>query len=197
MLSAGLVLAIASIPSAAERARMSEGSGAIRAEETDLVRPVAAELAADAATVDFNGQRWMIRADGSVHLEEVLKHFGSVERFTFVTSNLNVPVSRDTEGKLVYANGAVALLPETLSNSDPIKQALWTTEEAKKHVQWAEREINGQSVLAFANGMVFADSISNRPIDHTVPWALGPDGKRVYADGSVGLSDPATMSRGN
>jgi hypothetical protein len=197
VLGAGLTLAVAGMASASERNR-----GAIDfAAKTDGVAASAAAPAdfqqIDGSTllVTRNGQDFKMHANGAVYYDEVIEAFGSVERMNFEAGITNVASTLGSDGTRLYANGATGFFADLLGTSMP-KPALRTVAEFKEVTPWAEKVVDGVTVVAFANGVVLTDeSVAySQPIwvshRERVPFKIDENGVRFYADGAVFL-EPA------
>lgn len=199
LLTVGM-LAVTSAAFAAERSRMS-APGTDSA--VDQPAPTFEMIEPNVAVVNLNGRESTLRADGAILLEDAIQEHGTVATFQRDALMKDVPMALANDGTRVYANGAVALVKDMIPTNEPVVQTLWTLEDAKENMAWGEREIGGQTVLAFANGAVLnTDEVNwNPPAGSqssmlSVPQTIGADGLAIYADGRVvvdeqPLADPS------
>jgi hypothetical protein len=185
---AGLAFSVAGAAFAGERSRGSNGDSVTGA-TTDAVAPVTQEIAPGVVQMSVGGLELTARADGSVLLSEVVAEYGSVERYMFDAAVINSMGSRDGNGGMVFANGAVGLYADVLGPNSPVQPLITTAEEYKSVMGWTEMVVGADTVVMFVNGAVFNDgSLSSEPA-----WArhlssvpnvpMGSDA--VFADGAV------------
>jgi len=200
--SMGLVVAMATAATAAERTRMgtmgTDSAAAGPAPAVQMVEP-------NVAVVDFNGSEVTIRANGAIVLDEVSKDHGSLGEYQRDVLLKDVLMARADDGTRVYANGVVAMLPEMIPTSEPAAMYTWTLEDAKESMLWGEREIGGQTVLAFASGVIlnteevnWHPTVGSQSSSIAMPQSVGPDGLAIYADGRVVIDEqPLADPSGN
>jgi hypothetical protein len=152
-------------------------------------RPAWTQIAPGVATVTTpSGDSLMIRADGSIVLDDVLTAYGSTERYLGELAMQSVPSAEAPDGARVYANGAIGWFRDLVGSSGP-QPPLRTIEDHQKDVPWIEAGSEGARMVIFADGAVMVghgEEYLRSAGRSTIPsMQIGAD--TVWADGAIRL----------